>query len=147
MIKNEQRGGGTIVAEITPGGSNVITFNTSPALLTPADNDQNVNYETEFSFTNDYPQGVYKLVLYYYGYNSNNIVRSIYLNTNNSKLPVLSDTSYNLADNTTGEWYVIKYIGFKNVDEFVNMPLLINPKHKEVLYSEGRNFKTKLTNK
>ena len=147
VIKNEQRGGGTIVAEITPGGSNVITFNTSPALLTPSDNDQNVNYDTEFSFTNDYPQGVYKLVFFYYGYNSNNIVRSIYLNTNNSKLPVLSDTSYNLADNTTGEWYVIKYIGFKNVDEFVNMPLFINPKHKEVVYSEGRNFKTKLTNK
>jgi len=147
MFNNELRSGGEKVAEITPGGSNVITFNTIPTLLTPADNDQNVNYTTKFSFTNDSPKGIYKLGFYYYRDNSYIVARYIYLNTDNSNLSILSDTTFSLTDNITGDWYVTKYTGFNNVDDFVSIPLYNNPKYKEVLNSESRNFKIKLSNK
>jgi len=140
---NNNNGMGTKVEEIIPNTNNVITFNIFPSLISPADNEENVNYETPFTFSKDYPNGIYRLSFSYTKPNGFTVNREIYTNLETYKLNVLSDTAFKMSDNMLCNWYVAKITGYQSIDEFVNIPPAINPKFKEILYSASRNFKTK----
>ncbi|MBN1633081.1 MAG: hypothetical protein JW917_02830 [Ignavibacteria bacterium] len=137
---------GIKVTEILPKYFNNINFNTFPSLISPENNEQNVDYGTIFSFSKDSPQGIYAAKLDYPG-NGIYVDRSIYMNTETFTLTQLTDTNYNIPENALCHWFITKIIGYKNTDEFVSTPPGINTKFKEELRTEQRTFRTKLTNK
>ena len=144
-LTGNNSGAGTKVAEIIPNKNNVISFNIFPTLISPEDNDMNVNFDTPFTFSKDYPNGIYKISLSYTKSNGLTVNRTIYTNLETYKLSNLSDTGLAMNDNMMCHWYVAKITGYNNTDDFVNIPPAKNPKYKEVLYSESRFFKTKFT--
>ena len=98
---------GIRISEISPHNPNNIQFSIFPSLISPADNESNVNYETTFSFSKDYPQGIYKVNLRYLNggfYNQ----RYFYINSETFRLSALSDTSSNIPDNTECIWSISK---------------------------------------
>jgi hypothetical protein len=137
---------GIKISEISPHNANNIQFSIFPSLISPADNEPNVNYGTTFSFSKDYPQGIYKANLSYLK-NGFYFQRYIYLNSETFKLSALSDTSYNIPDSSQGIWSVTKITGYTSTDDYLSKPIGINPKYKELLTSEERTFTTKITNK
>ena len=111
-------------------------------LISPQDNEQNVNYSTKFSFSKELPQGIYYVLFAYFknGYFFN---RLIYLNNESFQLSALSDTTYNIPDNTDCTWSVNKIAGYTSIDDYLSTPRGLNPKYTEILFSENRTFKTK----
>jgi hypothetical protein len=137
---------GIRISEISPHNPNNIQFSIFPSLISPADNEPNVNYETTFSFSKDYPQGIYKVNLRYLNggfYNQ----RYFYINSETFRLSALSDTSSNIPDNTECIWSVTKISGFTSTDDYTSKPIAISQKYNELLTSEERKFIFKLTNK
>lgn len=133
---------GTKVSEIYLNNVNIIGFNTFPTILTPDDNEQNVDYKTQFSFTKDTPQGIYYVTIYYYA-NNNNAVMYLYMDNETFNLPILSDTTLNINNNTQCQWSVTKLTGFSSIDDFISIPPVKNPKYREILRTEDRTFNFK----
>lgn len=139
--------GGSKVAEIYPNNSNIFVLNIIPTLLSPVNNAQSVNYNTQFSFSKDTPQGIYKIGFSYINNYNSSINRYIYLNSETINLSPLSIDSYNIADEYESKWWVTKIAGYNSTDEFVSIPPNLNPLYKEILQSEVRTFQTKLNTK
>jgi hypothetical protein len=139
-------GGYRKIVEIKPGNANQIGYDDFPNLISPQDNEQNVNYSTKFSFSKELPQGIYYVLFAYFknGYFFN---RLIYLNNESFQLSALSDTTYNIPDNTDCTWSVNKIAGYTSIDDYLSTPRGLNPKYTEILFSENRTFKTKFNKK
>ena len=131
------------IAQIYLNNSNIVGINTFPTLFTPEDGAQNINYNSIFSFSKDSPAGIYEFRLEYTNNSNFLIFRSIFTDSESLNITALSDTAFNIAENSDCSWNIVKYSGFSNLDDYLSIPPAKNPKFREWLTSDERSFKFK----
>jgi hypothetical protein len=134
---------GTYISKTTKLNTsfNNITVSQIPELVSPKDNQENVNYKTLFSVSKIQPKGIYKIN---FSYVKNNSYKNVYLYTSSESFyfPESNDTNFVMPPNTEVSWRVTKITGFNNIDEFTASSLIESPKFVEQISTNSRKFKT-----
>jgi|GEM_PF-3240055 hypothetical protein len=128
------------IFEVFPGFYQNLYVNPPPQLTFPADSVNNIGYNTIFSFTDEFPAGIYLVAFKLNRYYSKAI--NLYTSSLNIKIPSIQDTNYRLNPNSLCAWSVTKYTGFNSMDDFVSVPLGNNSKYTEMTSTPVRYFIT-----
>lgn len=124
-----------------PGEVIYLFHNKTIELLSPANNQINVNDTTKFIFNDTEPGGVYVYKISpdsHFDYHKLNIITDKYLLT----LKDFKTWGYHFTPNTTYYWGVIKYPGYRNIDEFASTQLKEDTVYKKIPASEWFTFTT-----
>ena len=131
----------TKTVELNPSFNNIVTVNVIPTLISPQDNEENVDYNTLFSISNEQPAGIYEIQ---FSYIKNYIQKKLIVFTEREsfRLPAVRDTNFVFPSNTEVTWSVSKFSGFNSVDKFTEKNPNGNSSIKEILQTITRKFKT-----
>ncbi|MEO8512034.1 MAG: hypothetical protein ABI543_00610 [Ignavibacteria bacterium] len=124
---------------INPGENVALNHNKSLTLLQPINEVSNVNDNTKFIFSDTEPGGIYVYKItpdLHFDYHHTNIITDKYPLT----LKDFKTWGYQFIPNTKYYWGVVKYPGYKNIDEFVSSQLKEDTVYKKIPASEWYSF-------
>lgn len=127
--------------ELFSGNYIYITPGQTPELLSPSNNQENVDYNTSFKISSTQPKGIYSVQ---FNFLKNGSFKNMYMFTNSESFnfPFAADTNFKLPLNTEVNWSVAKFTGLNNLDEYISNSVFSNPKIKEELQTGIKKFKT-----
>jgi hypothetical protein len=124
-----------------PGESISMNHTKSISLQQPANEETNVNENTEFTFSDNEPGGIYVFKFVPGTFSDYHLVDAV-----TDKYPItlrdLKTWGYQFKPNTTYRWGVVKYPGYNSIDDFVSSKYIEDTLYKKIPASERFSFTT-----
>lgn len=124
-----------------PGENISMNHTKSISLQQPANEEKNVNDNTEFTFSDNEQGGIYVFRILPDPFSDYHLVDVV-----TDKYPItlrdFKTWGYQFKPNTTYRWGVVKYPGYKNIDDFVSSKYTEDTLYKKIPASERFSFTT-----
>jgi hypothetical protein len=119
-----------------PTENTTLVYSPTVNLSAPEDDAQNVTETTRFEITDsDTP------ALYEFNFHGSKLLK-FYTNKNKFILADFKTRDYEFFANGYFVWYVRKFPGYDNIDEFLSQPYVIDNKYDYIELTRSRNFTT-----
>ena len=120
-----------------PSSENVISLETATELISPPDNESNINFNTDFTFSPGTGTGVNVVLFKGHG----NIFH-VFTTASTVKFPDLSKLGLEFSASSFYNWEIYKFNTFTGIDRFVSSGIHFDPDYVSFTLSELRSFTT-----
>jgi len=120
-----------------PSSENVISLETATELISPPENESNIDFNTDFSFSPGTGTGVN--VVLFKGHGN---IFYVFTTASTVKFPDLSKLGLEFSASSFYNWEIYKFNTFTGIDRFVSSGIHFDPDYVSFTLSELRSFTT-----